>query len=169
MKRSLLHLLFTTLILLGCGKAATGPTDDPAKPPTPPDGGGTKVTLRLFGAPWCTNCKAAFPQINAALKADLTKQNAAVKGEVYVTTGETPAQRPTPEIAAAYRDFLKMDFTPFADEWKWKKFQEQVQQNRELPAAVVMDKDGKVIKVFRPGPTTFVVEDVVAFVKSQLN
>lgn len=172
MKRSLLLFSLVALMLLGCGRAATKRGQEPSRPPdaptTPTTTAAKTYTLRLFGAPWCTNCKSDFPKINDALRVELTAEKPRVKAELFVTTGDTASQRPTQEIATAYRDFLKLDSTAHVDEWPWKKFREQVQQDRKLPAAVVLDSDNNVIKVFIPGPTTFIAEEIVAFIKGKL-
>lgn len=168
--------LLGLIVFMSCGKPPkrggepVQPTPPPTEPtdPSVPTPGGIKLTLRLFGAPWCTNCKSDFPKINEALRNELTGANASVRGELYVETGETPSKPPTEDIAKSYRDFLKLEAVAYADDWPWKKFREQVQPDRKLPGAVVMDKDGNVLKVFIPGPTTFVAEEIVSFVKSKL-
>lgn len=163
--------IIALISLISCGKPPkrrsdpVTPPDNPTEPTPTPTPVETKLILRIFGAPWCTNCKTDFPKINEALAKELA---AGVRGEIYVETGTSPSVAPTAEDAQSYRDRVATNFSPFADEWPWKQFRKQVQPERKLPAAVVMDKDGNILKVFNPGPTTFVVDEVVAYVKSQL-
>ena len=161
------HLVIATLLVLSlgsCGKS-TGTGGQPATPPAPPPGAGDKVTLRLFGAPWCTDCKHDFPEIRDALAEELAKKDSRIYGELYITTANDANEAPNQAHSEAYRDFLKLPFAVVNDPWKWQTFKAQIQTDRRLPAAVVMDKDGNVLKVFKPGKTTFVVPEIVAYVK----
>jgi len=161
--RQLILGVFIVLSLGSCGKApSTG--GEPATPPGP-GAAGDKVTLRLFGAPWCTECKHDFPILRDALASEFAKADSQIYGELYVPTGNDSLEPPSQVQTDAYRDFLKLPFTAINDPWKWQTFKAQVQDKRELPAAVIMDKNGVVLKVFKPGKTTFVVSEIVAYVK----
>jgi len=172
--RHLLALIVFALLSTSCGKLslsrqdpvrATPPPTGPTEPPDPGQPVPSKqITLRLFGAPWCTTCKDSFPEIRDALAAEF---KGAVRGELYLPTGVNPEDSPTQEVADAYRDFHKLPFSSHTDEG-WKVFKSQVQKDRRLPGAVVLDADGKILKAYKPGATTFQVPEIVSYVKGLL-
>lgn len=157
-------LVIGVLALAGCGQQ-TGGTGEPTTFPVPGD---ANYTLVLFGAPWCTNCKSEFPKINEGLKAELTSAKK-VNGLLLVTSNSNPAEKPTQEVANTYRDFLKMDFSAGADEWRCKRYKELVKLTScAIPAGVLLDKGGNVVLTFEPGDTTFKAETVVSQVKTKV-
>lgn len=170
MKSTWRVLVLAGLVLASCGEQRGGggePTTPPPTGPTTPTE--AEYTLVLFGAPWCTNCKSEFPKINEALKEELTKQGAKLAGSLLVTSNQTPAEKPSQEVANAYRDFLKLDFSAAPDEWRCKKYKELVKLTScAIPAGVLVDKNQNVVLTFEPGDTTFKAELIVPQVKSKL-
>ncbi len=183
MRKILLVSLLFLAMALSCGKAPKL-KGDPVRPPdNPPDNPGgpkyceemveakdpnpseLKVNLRLFGAPWCSTCKHDFPEICKGLAADFAATPLRIRGELYVPTGANPVDQPDLQTTIAYRDYEKLPFFAFNDEWPWKTFRAQVQKDRLLPAAVVMDAEGKILRVFKPGPTTFQVPEILSYIK----
>jgi len=160
------------LILLGvlsCGKQSylRGRSGNLVNPPPGPKDS-KHVSLIIFGAPWCSHCKTDFPEINTLLKNELTGRKRSVNGVMYVPTGNSAGEKPTQEAANQYRDFLKLDFEARIDEWPWKNFKKYIQNKPDLPAGIVFDEQGNVLKIFPPGKTTFVPQKIADFVKSQL-
>lgn len=121
------------------------------------------VTLALFGAPWCSECKTDMPAIQAKLDALSNTRRAYIEVLMYVTTSGNPAVPPTEEVAEQYMHAVHVKGKPIADEWRWKNFRKLVGGNLALPGAAVLSADGTVLRSFRAGPTTFVPGDIVDF------
>lgn len=165
MKYNFLLIMFV-LILYGCGKEATQDphkiTPDPT-PPTPHKNDGKKsVTLMLWGAFWCANCKRELPEVQTQLKIRLGDDFENVKLQLWVPTGALPNEKPTIEVANQYRDKLKMEAEAFIDPWRWKTFRSYLKGVKTgMPAGVLLNENGEVLKIFIPGMTTFVPEEIV--------
>ncbi len=150
--------VITCLIVLACGKQNK---PDPFVGPAP-GGGDKKVTLALFGAPWCTECKKDLPSIQAAVDGLTEDQKKNLTVRLYVTTAGNPARPPTEEVAQKYKESLKLKFETVPDV-RWEKFNQWVKGDQFLPAAAVLDANGNVLKAFRSGATTFSPEEVLGF------
>lgn len=150
--------VITCLIVLACGKEQK---PDPLIGPAP--GGEKKVTLAIFGAPWCTECKTDLPAIQTAVDGLSEDQKKNLDVRLYVTTSGNPAVPPTNEVAQQYKEALNLKMESAPDEWRWKKFKTLVGGELVLPGAAVLDAEGKVLKSFRAGATSFVPAEIVAF------
>jgi thiol-disulfide isomerase/thioredoxin len=159
--------LFTFVFLIawstGCGKenpyrysGLQNPTNQQN-----PVGQAPAVTLALFGAPWCSNCKVEFPQIQNLISQLAEPKFKRLALVLYVTTGATAQEQPTDDIAQRYKAVLNLSGTALADEWRWKKFRQYVGGGLVLPGAAVLDANGNVIKAFRAGAGTFIPSEIV--------
>lgn len=160
------------LMLAGCGAESVGPQDpinpnpviDPVKPD--PQKPVVKSVIALFGAPPCSVCKSAFPDVQARLKNLPKDLRQTIDFRVYVTTGAGWSDPVNQQIADGYRDMLKLDATAYPDQG-WKLFAEMVGGQRVIPAGAVLSaKTGKVLKRFRAGSTTFIPSEIVSFALS---
>jgi thiol-disulfide isomerase/thioredoxin len=122
-----------------------------------------KVTLALFGAPWCSECKTDMPAIQAELDKLKASQRAFIDTVLYVTTSGNPSVPPTQEGAEQYRETVHIKGRALADEWRWKNFRQWVGGALVLPGAAVLDEQGNVLKAFRAGPTTFIPTEIVDY------
>lgn len=162
--KSLLFLVVVSVFLGSCGK---GP-----KVVTPPLLNGKSVTLAVFGAEWCGECKADLPILQKKLSERLGAAGIErVKLELWVPTGKTPGTPPSQENADGYLSFLKLNGTaridgdPTKRPPRWPKFVELFPGiSKALPAAVILLSDNSVAKKFAPGSDTFQTDDIVASV-----
>ncbi len=120
------------------------------------------VTLALFGAPWCSECKTEMPAIQAEIDRLKASQRAFIDTVLYVTTSGNPSVPPTQEGAEQYREIVHIKGRALADEWRWKNFRQWVGGGFVLPGAAILDAQGNVIKAYRAGPTTFIPSEIVA-------
>src|SRR3954470_24019700 len=74
------------LIALACGKE---------KGPREPQIGTRPVTLALWGAAWCSECKSDFPAIQAKLNELSEAQRKLISVDLYVPTAANPARPAT--------------------------------------------------------------------------
>ncbi len=123
---------------------------------------GKDITLALFGAPWCSECKTAMPAIQAELDALKPSVSAFVRTKLYVTTSANPSVPPTQQVADEYREAVHLKGTTEPDPWRWTHFRKWIGGSFTLPAAVVLNDGGEVLRVFRAGPTTFVPTEIVS-------
>jgi thiol-disulfide isomerase/thioredoxin len=158
-------LVLAGLLVLACGKQPSGVQNQPGTTPTIE---GKQVTVAVFGAPWCTECKQDLPLIQNEYDRLSPEQKAAIGLQLYVTTAGNPAVAPTQEIAEQYRAALGITMPAVADEWRWKNFRKLVGGDIVLPGAAVLDSTGAVLKSFRAGPTTFVPSEIMAFAVQNL-
>jgi thiol-disulfide isomerase/thioredoxin len=121
------------------------------------------VTLALFGAPWCSECKTEMPAIQAQMNKLKNSQRAFIDVVLYVTTSGNPAVPPTQEVADQYKEIVHLHGKAYPDEWRWKNFRNWVGGGFVLPGAAVLDAQGNVLKAFRAGPSSFVPSEIVAF------
>lgn len=154
------------LLVVSCGR-------DPGTK-IPPVSGET-VTLAVFGAEWCGECKADLPLLQGSLKARLGEAFSRVKMELWVPTGKTPSTPPSAEGAESYRQLVGLEGKSFIDGSptqkppRWPKFVELFPSvQRALPAAVLYRADGTVYKKFAPGADSFHPADIVATVAEAL-
>ena len=162
-------LMLTVMItfVVSCGKEVAGPTP-PVTPPVTQNG--EKVTLKLYGAFWCATCSKEIPEVMEMIRQKLGDKAELVRLELWVPTGTTAAQRPTEEIAEAYRSKLNIAANVHLDPWRWQTFRSNFPGARfSLPAAVLVDEKGREIEAFPPGSTTFVPSDIAAAVASSVN
>lgn len=159
--KSILVFLAVSFLVCSCGQDKKA-QQDPVDPPKAPDG--KAVTLLVWGAPWCTNCKKDLPEVQARLKEILGDRLKAVDFQLWVPFGATPADPPTAEVAELYRQKLQLEATVFVDEWMCKTYKKHLPEgNCKLPAGIVLNSQGGVIKKFLPGGT-FVPADIAAVV-----
>lgn len=123
---------------------------------------GNQVTLALFGAPWCSECKTDMPAIQAELDKLTKLQRAFIDVVLYVTTSGNPSVAATPEVAEQYMHAVHIKGKALADEWRWKNFRKMVGGAFLLPGAAVLNSSGEVLRSYRAGPTTFVPSEIVA-------
>ncbi len=123
---------------------------------------GNQVTLALFGAPWCSECKTEMPAIQAELDKLSRTQASFVDVVLYVTTSGNPSVPPTQEVADQYRSVLHIKAKALPDEWRWKNFRRMVGGSFVLPGAALLDSSGNVVRAFRAGPTDFVPSEIVS-------
>lgn len=163
--------LFAFAVLSSCGRTesptpanvqqggGSGQTEQGEK--EPPPGVAPQFSLNLFGADWCTNCKSQFPEIQRLINALPAEKKAGFKLVLYaVESADSVAA--TEESAANYRDLLKLNATAIPDPWRWKTFRKWV-GGTQLPGAAVTDVNGKVLRSFRAGATTFVPAEIVNY------
>lgn len=156
--------VFTSFILgligiIGCG--------GPSKPKAVPQISSNTVTVALFGAPWCSNCKTSFPQIQQEINALTPDKQSRVTLFLYVPTGrQATDDKPTDAGAEEYRQALGLNGKSKADP-KWKVFRRLVGDEQALPAAAILNEQGEVIKKYRGGDG-FVSKDIVSFAASVL-
>lgn len=193
MKHALLTLvlLLSILSLTSCGKPRARPTSsgDPvtSTPPTsdedPIDWTKVKTQLVLFGAPPCSACKVAFPQIRNLLNAMPADQRAQIAVKLYVETGAGWFDAPTVEIAQKYRAAEGLRVPLAIDGFSKKTGKPNYSAMLDmvgdvfsdlgidvgLPVAVILNKDGsfthpdnKVPDIFPPGVDSFIPENIVA-------
>lgn len=138
------------LIVLACGKEKVLQRGTPNK----------AVTLMLFGAPWCQECKSDFPAMEKEFQALSAAHKDFLSMRLYVVTGPQATDRPTQQIADDYKAGLKLSAQSLPDEWRCKNYRTYVGNGCAIPAAAVVDANGKVIRSFRPG-ATFIPRDIV--------
>jgi thiol-disulfide isomerase/thioredoxin len=149
-----------SLALLACGRSQNGSQNQPGKVPEGPQ---KKITLALFGAPWCAECKQDLPLIQQEYDRLSEEEKAEIRIRLFVTTSGNPAVPPTQQVADQYRAVLGLSMEAGPDEWRWKSFREWVGGTLALPGAAVLDADGTVLKSFRAGSTTFIPSEIVGF------
>jgi hypothetical protein len=151
------------LLLVSCGLPVShdnGPTPPPIAGCNRPNAAPAKATLVLFGAPPCSNCHVAFPEIANQLNALSPELQQSLKVTVYVETGGGWTDGPTQAISQAYAnslhlcaDLVSPDSTAANHHPSYAKYLEYMGSDQEatLPAAVVLDKSGKVVDKFYAG------------------
>jgi hypothetical protein len=146
----------TTLSSGGCGSNTVSQTGNP------PPGGTGRSRLVVFGAGYCTICKIRFPEIQALLDGLPAGVRDRIDVELLVTAGDPASVRPTDALAAAYQARVGLKGTARADEWRWQTFRRLIGPKLEVPAAAVIDEQGRVRRVFTAGETSFVPQEIVA-------
>lgn len=122
-----------------------------------------RITLMLFGAPWCTACKQDLPAIEKAIGELPARQRVGLRTQLYVTTDVSPSAPATQKVAEAYRNALHLEAPAFADAWRWKGFKKYVGGDLVLPGAAVLDPSNNILRAYRAGGTTFVPAEIVDF------
>lgn len=157
-------LVFHMFFLLGCGSAvppsepATPPVVMPTPVPTPdplPAPDPKKVIMAVWGTPWCSACKSVLPQVEKAFaKLDAATQ-AKIEFRLYVPTGVRATDRPTDEVALAYRSSLHLDHSvAYIDPWNftlYKHYKLAGNSSPAIPAGAITKMDGTLIRRFPPG------------------
>lgn len=124
----------------------------------------TNVQLVMFSTPWCEPCEILLPQLDGQLKQQ-TSLAQHLKSQLFIVTGAKSSQPPTPEIAAQYKEKLKLSFETAADPWKWTTYKKYYGATGvRVPGAVVLTEDGTVLKTFPPGQ--FDAAEVVSYLKT---
>jgi thiol-disulfide isomerase/thioredoxin len=155
MKRLLALATVSMLLIAACGK------DSKPSPPTPVTG---TVTLVLFGAPWCKECREELPAIDKFYRSFDKKSR--VSNVLYVTSGDNSLQKPDQSIADKYKDSLGLSFTAQPDPWKWTNYRKYFPEGYRLPTAVLLSADGTVLRAFAPG--TYTAADVAAEITNRV-
>lgn len=156
-------ILLSIFCLFGCGKGGGAGTQQQGGGNPP---GKVAVSLYLFSAPWCVNCNSELPAINDQLKNLSSVQQAALSSVAYVVSGDQPSAPPTQQIADEYHQKLNVNFKFVADLPRYQEYRQFFSTGYDIPAAVVLDKNGQVLKKFAPG--TYRPEEVSNFVEAQL-
>jgi len=159
LNKTMKKFLFALLLIAGCGS-------DQASSPQPSIG--QKTTLALFGAPWCGECKHKLPQVNQLIQNESNEFRNAVSIYVYVPTGAGISEKPTQQTADKYKEQLGLSGEAKVDPWMWTNFKKWVGNRLELPAAVVLSEDGRVIRAFKAGNTSFLPEEIVRVLKENV-
>ncbi len=165
-------LTLSSIALVSCGRYYAGgqPARPPANPPPTVMVEGKRTTLTVFGAGFCTKCKAQFPEINQLLSQLSAKERALLDIKLFYVAGEPSNVRPTQELAESYRD----NYFPLAQPepdlpWRWANFKLMLPGVKlDVPAAVVSDENGQILKRFPAGDTTFVSAEISSFVEARL-
>ncbi len=149
-------LIFAFIFLLTyCGKI-----NNSQFPKTQSDNNTKSVVLLIWGSFWCPNCSRDIPEIQKRLKS--LNVNGVYNLVLYVPTGYNQLSKPSLEIAQEYKNKIAFDGTALPDPWFWTTYKTYFPQYKEqVPAAVLLDENNNVIKLFPPGATTFVIEDIV--------
>lgn len=64
-----------------------------------------------------------------------------VKKFIVVGNIET-GEKPTPEQAAAYKEYLQFPFEVVPDEWRFKTYRTYIKNTWSVPAAVILNDNG---------------------------
>ncbi len=144
-------------LAIACGRSQSGTQNQPGPIPEGPQ---KKITLALFGAPWCAECKQDLPLLQQEYDKLSDAEKAEIRIRLFVTTAGNPAVPPTQQVADQYRAALGLSMEASPDEWRWKSFREWVGGTLALPGAAVLDADGNVLKSFRAG-ATFIPSEIV--------
>ncbi len=184
MNRALPLLLALCALAIGCGKSSTSVQNGGA-----PVGSGQncqaaatvsspKVSLLLFGAPWCENCHRDFPTVQSLLNQVPAAQRAGLNTQLFVETGGRITDAATPQIAEIYRESLSLcSFAPAADSHDngnhptfqtYTKYTGVPIDEAAIPAAVLLDANGNVTDTFLAGGTTFVPQKIIETVTRRL-
>jgi len=161
--KHVIYLLLASL-LASCGGKG-GDTD-----PSPPATQERKPTiLILFGAGFCQDCKNQFPEIQQGIAKLSEKARDHLVVDLFLVAGDPASVKPTQEMAEAYAKAYYPGAIPFADR-DWGMFRNVMPQGEPLrvPAAVVADNSGNILKRWRAGSTTFVPSDIVGFVRGRI-
>jgi hypothetical protein len=71
-------------------------------------------------------------------------------------------------MADAYRDLHFPGAPAFFDPWRWKTFRKILPFDMNVPAAAVLDDQGKRLKGYPPGDTSFVPQEIVGFAAGKI-
>ena len=136
----MIRFFLALLVLVGCGYEASyrapGPSPLPKEEPgpMPPSPGRPVVTVKVFGAPWCSPCKAALPEVDRKIKASSKRDF--IKLVVYVITGVTPSSPPSDDITRRYVQHLGLNALPVSD-YRWAEYRRYFGGAPTIPAGVV--------------------------------
>jgi thiol-disulfide isomerase/thioredoxin len=155
------------VLLIACGLSKSH--DDGTNPPPPvagcnrPNATPAKATLVLFGAPPCSACHVAFPEITALVEALPAEKKAALKVIMYVETGSGWTDGPSGSITNAYAASVHMcadqNLSDSTDSHHKPSFEAYTKytgvtiDDMTLPAAVILDKTGVVVEHYTAGMT----------------
>jgi thiol-disulfide isomerase/thioredoxin len=187
MKKSTYLWLFVGLMLIvgigvtsSCGRQAAGPITQDVKPPpvtppvppvTPPpaDPPGIErkaTTLVVFGAVFCGACKYQFPKLNEYVGTLSAKAREKLTSKVYVTAGDPSGVRPTQVMAEQYASTYFPLAQGIMDPWRWTTYRQMLPGSMTIPAGVVLDENGAIIKRFPA--SNFHPNEIVGFIKSRV-
>lgn len=146
------------LAVVSCGvekKQAVVPSPSPVPVPTPvpvpvPIPGAKKI-IAVFGAPWCGACKTLLPELERELQGLPKTKRDEIDFRLYITTGATSSAKPTQDVAERYRDALGLSATAYIDPWYWTNYKAWVSKSLAIPAGVLQDEAGKVLRVYNAG------------------
>lgn len=161
-----LKSLILCTLLVACGKEqGPGPISGPPHDlPT-----GQNVTLLLFGAPWCTSCKSKLPELQRLLHAQPPSIQSKLAVVFYVTSAASPGEPPTQGVADTYAEYLHLTATALPDPWRWQNFKKFIPGPMTVPAAAVLDAQGKRLRYYTASDTSFVPVEINRFVASQIS
>jgi len=147
------------LFLAGCTAATSGGA--PASPeviPIPPTPPGVVVIIDTFVATWCGPCKIQLPKVQDELDSLSKSVRGQIEFRLHVIDVDAQAS------ADKYRDQLGLDAKAFPD-MNGKVFR-SMKIGSSIPAGIVLDKDGKVLKRYPAGGMSFVPSEIVKFAAS---
>ena len=159
-------------LLFACGRYYAGgqPVRPPVEPVTPPAIEGKRTTLTVFGAGFCSKCKTQFPELSQSISTMSAAEKKILDVKMYLVAGEPSNVHPTQDLADQYKDAHFTVANSFPDlPWRWANFKINMPGARlEVPAAVVSDENGQIIKRFPAGETSFVPAEIFAFIQSRI-
>jgi hypothetical protein len=126
----------------------------------------TSYTLKIFSAPWCSTCRAKIPDLEAQLAQNFGTKPSSLNVELYVETSDDPAQAPDAAATAQWAADLDTKLTVKEDAWRWQEYRKFYTNGFRLPAAVLVDAKGALVKTFVPG--TFTNSSIVSTIHAVL-
>lgn len=125
------------------------------------------LSVYVFSAPWCAECNRELPELKQKYLTELSSaQQNRVSVTVFVVTGKTPGQAATQEVAEEYGASLNLPFTMVADKY-YKTYRTFFEEGNAIPAAVLLNENKGVIKLYEPGSTD--LNDLFEKIKGYLN
>ena len=140
-------VLAICLAILSCGRDEVRNRNEG----TAPQYSGS-ATLAIFAGYTCESCIEELPALQKHLNDTLGDHRNLVKVDTYVTNGPNGGSV-NEETADQYGKQLGVDFNMIPD-WRCKKYYAQYYEDWKrclVPAAVLLDQDGKVVKNFGRG------------------
>lgn len=156
LRLGLAALLLTTL--LGCGTKST--TENPVKPPPKePTPSGPAYTLMAWGAIDCVPCHPAFREIASTLEGSI--------GRNLIVDMKAPKAANEADVEA-FKNDLNIPSFKYSMDAKWEKYRQYVQKSPPwiIPAAVLLNPQGEVVKKYPPGD--FVGSEVAKDIQKQI-
>ncbi len=141
----------------------------PVPPVTPPPIEPTErkaTTLVVFGAVFCGACKYQFPKLNEYVGTLSAEAREKLTSKVYVTAGDPSGVRPTQVMAEQYASTYFPLAQGIMDPWRWTTYRQMLPGSMTIPAGVVLDENGAIIKRFPAN--NFHPNEIVGFIKSRV-
>jgi len=148
-------LALSLFLLFACGKSVT-----PYTPPIPvPLNPTVKATVLTFGAYNCSICSRELPDLDAYFEQNLRQEAGMYEVITYVVDARSQ------DSADNYGEKLGLSFKMFPD-FRCREYGKYFQGACMVPATVLLDKDGNVVKNFGKGTPNF--QDLTALIKKTI-